>query len=311
MFAACRFALTPHSLAATIRPLFQLSSASNRPNRMPPRQHAWLVLFACALALVGGRALRGQDVELPSVLSASEGAASHASRDRARYPDELPSFGQKFYDPDELPAEENWPPHWTLPRPEMWEQLWRPGDLLDDSYWLRRPWSAGFLVGTMDGDSLTSQVDQGSDWLYGFRFGNDFAPHWGWELRNAFFSPELSYPRDPSLSATAHNWFVDVNVLHYPWGDTRLRPFWSIGLGAAQFKFMDQDRYNASEWVVDLPLAIGLKYHWTRWLALRGELSDTIIFGTEHLNGMNNLSFSLGAEIHWHSFKTRPVQYGY
>ena len=267
--------------------------------------------IACALALGGGNALRAQEGEFPSVLSSPVGATRHAAGGNARFPDELPAFGQKSYDPDELPAEENWLPHWTLPRPDKFEQLWRPGDLVEDSYWLRRPWSAGFLVGTMNGDSLTSEVNQGTDWLYGFRVANDFAPHWGWELRNAFFSPELTYPNDPNLRATAHNWFVDVSVLHYPWGDTRLRPFWSIGLGAAQFQFMDQDRYNVSDWVVDLPLSIGLKYYCKDWLVLRGELSDTIIFGTENLNGMNNLSFTLGAEIHWHSFKTRPVRYGY
>jgi hypothetical protein len=163
----------------------------------------------------------------------------------------------------------------------------------------------------MDGDRLTSQLDQQSDWLYGFRLGNDFAPHWGWEARSAFFSPELSFADDPLRSGIAHNWFLDLNVLHYPWGDTRLRPFWSIGLGAAQFKFTDELGIPNSEWVVDMPLSIGLKYHWTRWLALRGELTDTIIFGHEQIHGMHNLSFTVGAEVHWHSFKTRPVRYGY
>lgn len=211
----------------------------------------------------------------------------------------------------ELPPEEaSWLPHLTLPHPDMSEQLWRPGDLVEDTYFLRRPWHAGFLVGTMDGDRLTSGTDQQTDWFDGLRFGNDFSPCWGWEVRSAFFSPDLTYV-DPTQRGRATNWFLDVNVLHYPWGDTRVRPFWSIGLGGAQFKFVDEDQRDIREWVVDVPLAIGCKYHWKPWLVLRGELTDTVVFGNENINTLNNLSLSVGAEVHWHSFKTRAVQYSY
>lgn len=212
--------------------------------------------------------------------------------------------------PLEMP-EPTWLPHWTLPHPDSWEQLWRPGDLVEDTYFLRRPWHTGFFVGTMDGGGLTDGIDQATDWFGGVRFGNDFAPHWGWEARSAFFSPDLAYEYFPERRGTAHNWFLDLNVLHYPWGDTRVRPFWSIGLGAAQFKFPEPNGMQTSEWVVDLPLSIGCKYYWKPWLAVRGELTDTIILGHENIDAMSNLSLSLGAEIHWHSFKTRPVKYGY
>jgi hypothetical protein len=217
--------------------------------------------------------------------------------------------------PDQALAEEQheplFPPHLTLPHPELAEQLWRPGDLVEDSYFLRRPWHAGFFFGTMDGDTLTTGVDQASDWFWGLRLGNDFAPHWGWEARSGFFHPNLMYATDPDRRDFARDWFLDLNVLHYPWGDTRLRPFWSIGLGAARFQFADDELRNIDEWVIDLPLAIGLKYHYQPWLTLRGELGDTIILGHQHIYGMNNLSFTVGAEVHWHSFKTRPVRYGY
>jgi hypothetical protein len=202
------------------------------------------------------------------------------------------------------------PPWLALPHPDLYEQLWHPGDLVEDTYFLRRPWHAGFFFGTMDGDSLTSEVDQTSDWFGGVRFGNDFAPTWGWEVRSAFFQPDITYA-DGAPNYFARDWFLDLNVLHYPFGDTRIRPFWSIGLGASQFKFIDENDQRISEWLVDLPLSIGCKYHYKPWLVLRGELTDTIVFGNENVDTMSNLSLSVGAEIHWHSFKTRPVRYTY
>jgi hypothetical protein len=204
-----------------------------------------------------------------------------------------------------------WLPQWTMPHPELCEQLWRPGDLIEDTYFLRRPWHAGFFFGTMDGDRLAAGVDQASDWFGGVRIGNDFAPRWGWELRSAYFSPDLTYFDQPDRGGMAQNWFLDMNVLHYPWGDTRIRPFWSIGLGSARFRFEDAGGGDVNKWVVDLPLSVGVKYHWKDWLAVRGELTDTIILGQEPIHAMHNLSLSFGAEIHWHSFKTRPVRYGY
>ncbi|HTN76027.1 MAG TPA: hypothetical protein VL096_12300 [Pirellulaceae bacterium] len=208
---------------------------------------------------------------------------------------------------EEEPA---WLPHLTLPHPDSWEQLWQPGDLVNDTYWLQRPWSAGILLGTMDGGQLQGNVDQATDWFWGLRVGNDFAPHWGWEFRSAFFSPNLHYTNSARI-AQADDWLLDMSVLHYPWGDTRIRPFWLLGLGAAQFKFQNAQRVERTDWVVDMPIGIGCKYHANRWLVLRGDLTDTICFANENINTQHMLSLSIGAEIHWHSFKTLPVKYGY
>lgn len=246
-------------------------------------------------------------VALTLVACAREGAAQQPQRLQGL---EVSPESEAFAH-DAPPAEEDsWLPQWTLPDPDLYEQLWRPGDLVEDTYFLRRPWHAGFFVGTMDGDQLTSGVDQQTDWFDGLRIGNDFAPCWGWEIRSAFFSPDLTYST-PAQSGFARDWFLDLNVLHYPWGDTRVRPFWSIGLGGAQFKFTDEANRDIREWVVDVPLSIGCKYHWKPWLVVRGELTDTIVFGNENVDTQNNLSLSVGAEVHWHSFKTRPVRYTY
>lgn len=263
------------------------------------------VLIACALLAYGA-------------------AAARTSYAQQRWPDHAVDrprvLGSVDVDPaaeygspgEDAPPEAtgSWLPHWTLPHPDLAEQLWRPGDLVEDTYFLRRPWHAGFLVGTMNGDNLTGEVDQATDWFDGLRIGNDFSPHWGWEVRTAFFSPDLTYA-DGLQQGMAKDWFVDLNVLNYPWGDTRLRPFWSIGLGGALVKFTNEDSLEIRDWLVDLPLSIGCKYHWKPWLVVRGELTDTILFGNENIDTQNNLSLSVGAEIHWHSFKTRPIKYGY
>jgi hypothetical protein len=243
---------------------------------------------------------------LVAVLLAALALRAHA-QDFPALDDPAPptNFHQHLEEPAGYP-----PPWFTLPSAHWYEQLWNPGDLVEDTYFLRRPWHAGFFFGTMDGDSLTSQTDQTSDWFGGVRFGNDFAPTWGWEARSAFFQPDITYA-DGRLNYFARDWFLDLNVLHYPFGDTRIRPFWSIGLGASQFKFIDERDRRISEWLVDMPLSIGCKYHWKPWLVLRGELTDNLVFGNESVNTMNNLSLSVGAEVHWYSFKTRPVRYTY
>lgn len=216
------------------------------------------------------------------------------------------------HDEPPLMEPDPWLPQWTLPHPKQFEQLLWPGDLVEDTYWLRRPWHFGTFVGTMGGDDINSGVKQATDWYYGLRWGNDFAPHWGWELRSVFYSPRLAYPQATTpQSDIAHDWFLDLNVLHYPWGDTRLRPYWSVGLGGAQFKFQDANGRDRSEWLVDVPLALGCKYYLKPWLELRGELGDTVIFGHEDVHFMNNLSLSIGLDIHLRSFKTRAIKYGY
>jgi hypothetical protein len=216
--------------------------------------------------------------------------------------------------PEGIAAAEEAPSWMAAPMlsdPTFYEQLWRPGDLVDDTHWLRRPWSAGLLFGTMDGDELGDGVDQSSDWFYGLRVGNDFAPRWGWEFRSAFFSPDLVYAGQPGRQGIAHDWFLDMSVVHYPWGDTRIRPFWSVGLGAMQVKFDSETTRDVSEWMLDAPIAIGCKYFARPWLALRCEGGDTICLGAENIDVGQNWFFSVGAEVHWHSFKTRPVAYGY
>jgi hypothetical protein len=257
------------------------------------RGHLSRSLLLCALlaSLVGGA--RDVDAQQVGLEVLPEQAADPAAC-------EDPPFAE----------DGSWWPRWTAPQFDQYEQLWRPGDLVDDTYFLRRPWSFGFFAGPMDGGRLTDGVDQSSETFGGFRFGNDFAPRWGWEARSAFYSPDLAYSDSPA-QAFAQNWFLDMNVLHYPWGDTRIRPFWSIGLGAAHLKFADEDGRSIRDWMPDLPLAIGCKYQWRPWLSVRGEFTDTIVFGNENFDTHRSLSFSLGAEVHWHSFKTRPVKYGY
>ena len=91
----------------------------------------------------------------------------------------------------------------------------------------------------------------------------------------------------------------DANVLYYPWGDSRWRPYGSIGLGIAGFHYVDDRNRTVNHTGLSLPLGLGVKYLCRKWLAMRLDIKDNIVFGGNGLDATNNLSLVAGVEIHW------------
>ena len=99
------------------------------------------------------------------------------------------------------------------------------------------------------GPLIEDWVGTTTGFIGGWRLGWDFDPAWGGEMRMAFGSPSLydSYRADRALTlidntnglatndpvrarydhreASMFQW--DVDILYYPWGETRLRPYFS------------------------------------------------------------------------------------
>ena len=200
--------------------------------------------------------------------------------------------------------------------------------------WRYRPFSAGWLMGLMLGSELIDDwVGMKEGFIGGYRFGWDFDHYWGCETQFGFASVGLydsdrakqaQEAADALLNLDAGNPYLtrfeprrdaevflwDIHFLYYPWGDATWRPYGSIGLGSFHVRFMDRLSNHYSKSYLGLPLALGLKYRYNDWLALRMEVSDNMAFGGgSGFSVLQNLSVTCGLEVRFGG--TRKVYWPY
>ena len=154
----------------------------------------------------------------------------------------------------------------------------------------------------------------------GWRVGWDVDPSWGAEMRFAFASLGLydsnrrrNRPssrldnanglaaNDPERQRYDHRnaelfqW--DVDILYYPWRETRLRPYVLAGMGLTYINFQDRLGHSMQTDCLSLPLGIGIKYLCDENLAIRLDLLDDIAMSNQHLVTQNNFSITGGLEL--------------
>lgn len=176
------------------------------------------------------------------------------------------------------------------------------GHPLVGTSWRNRPFHVGWLFGGMFGDQLiANRVSQDEDMFGGYRLGWDFDHYWGTELRLGFANLDLTDTVSPNGvgSRTSRNQFWDLNLMYYPWGDARWRPFVSVGFGAGDFYFQDDSRQSIHETVITFPLAAGFKYYQHNWLAWRVSVTDQWSLAAQGLDSMHNIALTAGVEMHF------------
>lgn len=184
---------------------------------------------------------------------------------------------------------------WQLPSREECGQWFKRAD--DSPGWQARPFSTSYSLGAMDGEHLVrGRLDQGTGFLFSKRYGWDFAEHWGLEARLSEAGLPVIDMTGQMRTHTGHVLMADANLLLYPWGDTRLRPFLTVGSGLVDFNFDDVDG-RKNKLLVGLPAGIGCKYFWNEHLALRIDAQDNLALGGHGLSTTNNGSLTIGAEI--------------
>ena len=148
----------------------------------------------------------------------------------------------------------------------------------------------------MGNELANNLVEQEPSLVTGLRAGWDVSSFWGLEARLGFADPKLhDIPTGHDFDeGNFVNW--DVDVLYYPWGDTRLRPYFLLGLGMVKYDFTDTTGRAYSDDVVSLPLGAGVKYRCTPSLAARFDLVDTIGIAGDTVGTLNNLTFTFGLE---------------
>ena len=181
------------------------------------------------------------------------------------------------------------------------------GSPLEGTSWANRPYSLSWYMGWMDGDDLIqARVRQNTDFFGGYAFGWDVDHYWGTQVRLGWANLELSDSQIPAVARTTDNFFADVSLLYYPWGDSKWRPYFTAGVGIAKFDFLDDQLQHVDDALLGIPIGMGLKYQHRRWLALRAELLDHIAIGNDGVDTQHNLAFVLGGEFR---FGARPKSY--
>jgi opacity protein-like surface antigen len=204
--------------------------------------------------------------------------------------------------PDGLPNDRGGPPlsgHSDLPAGEwphgyLREQLAEP---LVGASWSNEPYHVDWFLGMIRGtEIIRDHVDQNVGVVGGFRLGWDYDLYWGLETRLGFSSLE-DQPEAAPLAGSADKVILwDTSLVYYPWGDSRFRPYFGIGLGLAEFRFTDDFGQQIQRNLVEMPIGVGLKYRLHDWITLRADVTDNLALGSSGLATMNNFSFTTGME---------------
>jgi hypothetical protein len=184
------------------------------------------------------------------------------------------------------------------------------GDPLSGTSWRNRPFHIGWMFGSLHGDDLTENgIEQNDDKVGGYRLGWDFDHYWGTEARFAFANVGFTDESDLAVQRTAKNHYWDINLLYYPWGDSRWRPFASVGVGWGSFEFVPADGVQIDKTLLTLPVAAGLKYYFKNWMAVRLTATDNCAIGQGSLNTMHNVTLTADVEMHFGG--SRPSYFPY
>lgn len=229
------------------------------------------------------------------------------------------------------------PPHhrWWRATGECFFNLLHPsiglcGDLTGSGVcesWLRRPLSAGSFVGPVFGTELLDDwVGEEAGYLGGYRLGVDLDQFWGVETRLAFSfiglddSPRAKAAQQAADDAAGiapddpfrHRFddgryadllFWDVDLVYYPWGDQRWRPYGMVGAGLTHVAFEDRLNRRIHDTLFTMPLAIGLKRRVTECTAWRLEVADNLAFGNR-VKTLHNISVTVGFEFRFGGSRT-------
>jgi hypothetical protein len=167
---------------------------------------------------------------------------------------------------------------------------------LEHSSWLNRPFHVDWFLGPLLSDSPDEgRVEQTNEIFGGFRAGWDFDYFWGLEWRIGWADPMVF--TDSSSDGISGTYMVsDVDLIYYPWGDTKVRPFFQLGLGMTEVGSIREDGADQEATLLSMPFGLGLQFTQTHWLAWRLEIIDNLAFGSEGIDTMHNVAFTAGME---------------
>jgi hypothetical protein len=163
--------------------------------------------------------------------------------------------------------------------------------------WLNRPYSIGFDVGAFVMTSeVSSNGNRNNDVLGAMTVGYDWDHFWGAQARWVWTSPELTTDIVSTDDPSNDLFIYDLSLMYYPWGDSRVRPYYRMGLGLSDVEFINPLGNIEDDMLFTMPIGFGVKYQTKRWFALRAEAVDNITIGQNSANSMHNFTLSFGME---------------
>lgn len=174
-----------------------------------------------------------------------------------------------------------------------------PQPMLRES-WLFRPFNFSVFEGALFSTAPIPQFNNGVGFLTGFRVGWDFDAYFGGETRFGFSKIYFVDSTKATSSGYEKLFYFDSNLLIYPWGDTRWRPFFSIGGGLADVNIVSTSGIVLHPTAFNLPFGGGLKYRLGSRVAFRADIRDNLTFsGTGGMRTLNNLELLGSIEFHF------------
>jgi Outer membrane protein beta-barrel domain len=201
----------------------------------------------------------------------------------------------------QLPGPQNGGPNVHVPslyQPDHYPRSIGFGQPLVGTSWQNRPFHVDFFTGTMVGDdAIDGVIGQETGFFIGGRLGYDYDYYWGVESRLGTAWMSLFDRQHPENNIGTGNILVaDMSLLYYPWGDSRWRPFVSVGTGLQQLDSYGSALPIYSGTLFEIPFGAGLKYRFNEWLTWRCDVIDNFAIGTGSLDTMHNVSFTAGLE---------------
>lgn len=172
-----------------------------------------------------------------------------------------------------------------------------PGEPLRGTSWMNRPVSL-----SLDGGALfmasrpADNVRVNNDLFGAIGAGWDFDHYWGAQLRVGWATPDLVNTLHTDMASHDNLFITDLSLLYYPWGDSKLRPYYRFGVGLTSLKYVNDNALTINSSMYTLPLGVGLKYLIHPKLAWRLELMDNIAFGQNETDTLNNFTLTTGFE---------------
>ncbi|HVA46250.1 MAG TPA: hypothetical protein VNH11_07745 [Pirellulales bacterium] len=168
--------------------------------------------------------------------------------------------------------------------------------------WMFRPWNISlFEGGLFAATPAQAQFKTTASYFTGFRVGWDYSTHFGGETRFGFSKVYMVDAATRSVEVGYQKLFYfDSNLLIYPWGDTRWRPFLSIGGGLADINIVSNNGPVLHPGAFNLPWGGGIKYRVGTRIAFRADVRDNLTFsGSGGLRTENNIEVLGGIEFHF------------
>lgn len=172
-----------------------------------------------------------------------------------------------------------------------------PGQPLRGTSWLNRPFAFSLDGGALFmGDRPAQNVRAGNDLVAAIGLSWDWDHYWGTQVRVGWSTPELLNTLQTDIESDDNLLITDLSLLYYPWGDSKTRPYWRVGIGLTDVEYTNDLGLRQQEMLFTIPFGVGLKHQLSRTMAFRLEAMDNLALGQNETSTLNNFTITAGVE---------------